>query len=81
LGLEYRSGDRISWLNRQLDKLAIAQLTLNELLCGTNSTDSYQRILVLGCDDRMNAMGGEEWNPIEHRLFSFISLNWAGIPH
>ncbi|NEQ83854.1 MAG: hypothetical protein F6K26_27820 [Moorea sp. SIO2I5] len=20
------------------------------------------------------------WNPIEHRLFSFISLNWAGKP-
>jgi hypothetical protein len=21
-----------------------------------------------------------KWNPIEHRLFSFISLNWAGLP-
>jgi hypothetical protein len=21
-----------------------------------------------------------KWNPIEHRLFSFISLNWAGKP-
>jgi Rhodopirellula transposase DDE domain len=24
--------------------------------------------------------GASKWNPIEHRLFSFISLNWAGIP-
>lgn len=24
--------------------------------------------------------GTSKWNPIEHRLFSFISLNWAGIP-
>lgn len=24
--------------------------------------------------------GCSKWNPIEHRLFSFISLNWAGIP-
>jgi Rhodopirellula transposase DDE domain len=24
--------------------------------------------------------GSSKWNPIEHRLFSFISLNWAGIP-
>lgn len=24
--------------------------------------------------------GASKWNPIEHRLFSFISMNWAGIP-
>jgi Rhodopirellula transposase DDE domain len=24
--------------------------------------------------------GGSKWNPIEHRLFSHISLNWAGKP-
>jgi hypothetical protein len=24
--------------------------------------------------------GGSKWNPIEHRLFSFISINWAAIP-
>ncbi len=24
--------------------------------------------------------GTSKWNPIEHRLFSFISLNWAGEP-
>jgi len=24
--------------------------------------------------------GASKWNPIEHRLFSQISLNWAGIP-
>jgi len=24
--------------------------------------------------------GASKWNPIEHRLFSFISLNWAGVP-
>jgi hypothetical protein len=24
--------------------------------------------------------GCSKWNPIEHRLFSYISLNWAGKP-
>lgn len=24
--------------------------------------------------------GSSKWNPIEHRLFSFISINWAGKP-
>ena len=24
--------------------------------------------------------GTSKWNPIEHRLFSFISLNWAAEP-
>lgn len=24
--------------------------------------------------------GASKWNPIEHRLFSFISMNWAGQP-
>ncbi len=24
--------------------------------------------------------GASKWNPIEHRLFSYISINWAGIP-
>ena len=24
--------------------------------------------------------GASKWNPIEHRLFSHVSLNWAGVP-
>ncbi len=24
--------------------------------------------------------GSSKWNPIEHRLFSYISINWAGKP-
>jgi Rhodopirellula transposase DDE domain len=24
--------------------------------------------------------GAFKWNPIEHQLFSFISLNWAATP-
>ena len=24
--------------------------------------------------------GASKWNPVEHRLFSFISMNWAGVP-
>jgi Rhodopirellula transposase DDE domain len=24
--------------------------------------------------------GASKWNPVEHRLFSYISLNWAGVP-
>ncbi|MBE7547683.1 MAG: hypothetical protein HS127_11275 [Planctomycetia bacterium] len=23
--------------------------------------------------------GASKWNPVEHRLFSFISKNWEGI--
>jgi hypothetical protein len=38
--------------------------------------DCY-RIEVMVCHYRA---GASKWNPIEHRLFSFISLNWAGKP-
>ncbi len=24
--------------------------------------------------------GASKWNPVDHRLFSFISMNWAGVP-
>lgn len=24
--------------------------------------------------------GASKWNPVEHRLFSFISMNWLGVP-
>ncbi len=24
--------------------------------------------------------GASKWNPVEHRLFSYVSLNWAGKP-
>ncbi|MEE9402833.1 MAG: hypothetical protein V3V47_06510, partial [Desulfobacteria bacterium] len=24
--------------------------------------------------------GASKWNPTDHRLFSFISMNWAGVP-
>lgn len=24
--------------------------------------------------------GASKWNPVDHRLFSFVSLNWAGVP-
>ena len=24
--------------------------------------------------------GASKWNPIEHKMFSFISKNWAGVP-
>ena len=24
--------------------------------------------------------GASKWNPVEHRLFSYISNNWAGVP-
>ena len=34
-------------------------------------------IEVMVCHD---PPGTSKWNPIEHRLFSFISLNWAGKP-
>jgi hypothetical protein len=25
-------------------------------------------------------LGSSKWNPIEHRMFSFISVNWASKP-
>lgn len=34
-------------------------------------------ILVMVCH---YPTGASKWNPIEHRLFSFISINWAGKP-
>jgi Rhodopirellula transposase DDE domain len=24
--------------------------------------------------------GASKWNPVEHRLFSYVSINWAGVP-
>ena len=30
--------------------------------------------------DRNEQAGASKWNPTDHRLFSFISLNWQGVP-
>jgi hypothetical protein len=36
-----------------------------------------ERLMVTVCHD---PSGCSKWNPVEHRLFSYISLNWAGKP-
>jgi hypothetical protein len=41
------------------------------------SVDTKKKELIMVCH---YPSGASKWNPIEHRLFSFISLNWAGIP-
>jgi hypothetical protein len=44
---------------------------LQEQLCDTSGLEVTVCHYPPGCS---------KWNPIEHRLFSFISLNWAGKP-
>jgi hypothetical protein len=49
--------------------------------------DSVPRRVVIGAQAKQqpespmpNWTGCSKWSPIEHRLFSHISLNWAGMP-
>ena len=63
------------------------------ILCDSGGSNGYRvrnwkRQLQLQLADRYGIevmichypSGASKWNPIEHRLFSFISLNWAGKP-
>lgn len=63
------------------------------ILCDSGGSNGYQvrnwkRQLQLQLADRYGIevmvchypSGASKWNPIEHCLFSFISLNWAGKP-
>jgi hypothetical protein len=63
------------------------------ILCDSGGSNGYRvrnwkRQLQLQLADRYGIAvmvchypsGASKWNPIEHRLFSFISLNWAGKP-
>ena len=63
------------------------------ILCDTGGSNSAQSHLWKYCLSQRLAHsyslpvtvchyppGASKWNPIDHRLFSFISLNWAGVP-
>jgi Rhodopirellula transposase DDE domain len=49
-----------------------------------NWKKQLQDALVEPCDQEVMVChyptGTSKWNPIKHRLFSFISMNWAGVP-
>jgi Rhodopirellula transposase DDE domain len=80
------------WWNRR-DRPRFLDETKLLILCDAGGSNSYrsrnwkrQLQLQLADSDSMEVMvchyptGASKWNPIEHRLFNFISLNWAGIP-
>jgi Rhodopirellula transposase DDE domain len=80
------------WLKRK-DRPKFADESKLLILCDSGGSNGYRvrnwkRQLQQQLADRygMEVMvchypsGASKWNPIEHRLFSFISLNWAGKP-
>ncbi len=79
------------WWNRQ-DRIHFADERKLLILCDAGGSNGYRLrnwklqlqlfadyygIEVMVCHYPSRA---SKWNPIEHRLFSFISLNWAGQP-
>lgn len=83
IGLWYEEGDRPTFPRE--DKLLI--------LCDAGGSNGYRprlwkRQLQVHLADRLGIeimvghypSGASKWNPIEHRLFNHISLNWAGKP-
>lgn len=82
----------VRWWQRQ-DRPKFAQENKLLILCDAGGSNGYrkrnwkkqlQESLVERCNIEVMVChyptGASKWNPIEHRLFSFISLNWAGIP-
>jgi hypothetical protein len=80
------------WWQRQ-DRPRFADESKLLILCDAGGSNGYrqrnwknqlQHALVDPCQIQVMVChyptGASKWNPIEHRLFSFISLNWAGIP-
>jgi hypothetical protein len=80
------------WWQRQ-DRPKFADETKLLILCDAGGSNGYRKrnwkkqlqeslvdpynLEVMVCH---YPTGASKWNLIEHRLFSFISLNWAGIP-
>lgn len=79
------------WWNRQ-DRIHFEDESKLLILCDSGGSNGYRLrnwklqlqlfadyygIEVMVCH---YPSGASKWNPIEHRLFSFISLNWAGQP-
>lgn len=80
------------WWNRR-DRPRFVNETKLLILCDAGGSNSYrsrnwkrQLQTQLADSAAVEVMvchyptGASKWNPIEHRLFNFISLNWAGIP-
>jgi len=83
IGMWYEDGDRPTFSRE--DKMLI--------LCDGGGSNGYRprlwkRQLQVHLADRLGIeimvchypTGASKWNPIEHRLFNHISLNWAGKP-
>lgn len=82
----------VRWWQRK-DRPAFAQESKLLILCDAGGSNGYRlrnwkNQLQVSFADRFQVeirvchypTGASKWNPIEHRLFSFISLNWAGVP-
>lgn len=80
------------WWQRQ-DRPRFAHENKLLILCDAGGSNGYrkrnwkkrlQEVLVDPFDLEVMVChyptGASKWNPIEHRLFSFISMNWAGVP-
>lgn len=79
------------WWGRQ-DRIQFADESKLLILCDSGGSNGYrvrnwkQQLQLLADYYSIEVMvchypsGASKWNPIEHRLFSFISINWAGQP-
>jgi hypothetical protein len=85
--------DAISQWWQRKDRPNFAQEDKLLILCDAGGSNGYRlrnwkNRLQVALADRFQIevmvchypTGASKWNPIEHRLFSFISLNWAGQP-
>jgi hypothetical protein len=82
----------VCWWQRH-DRPPFQQHTKLLILCDAGGNNGYRlrnwkRQLQTALVDRFGIevmvchypTGASKWNPVEHRLFSFISKNWAGCP-
>jgi hypothetical protein len=82
----------VTWLNKFASE-NYADLSRLLILCDCGGSNSYRaRAWKYGIFKRIcqpfeirvtvchYPTGASKWNPVEHRLFSFISMNWAGVP-
>jgi Rhodopirellula transposase DDE domain len=85
--------DAIVYWWQRLDRPVFPQQTKLLILCDAGGNNGYRlrnwkRQLQTALVDRFGIevmvchypTGTSKWNPVEHRLFSFISKNWAGYP-
>jgi hypothetical protein len=85
--------DAIAWWWELADRPTLADETKLLILSDAGGSDGcrfrlWKQQLQEQLADRLGVevmvchypTGASKWNPIEHRLFSYISLNWAGKP-